>query len=696
MSGQSGKLKARFFAAISVAIVTTIIIATLQHFKIFEKQELAFWTPRAKAVADPAKANPNIKLVVVDQKSLDVFAKEYQFQWPVSRQFYVPIVEMLNKGGAKAIAFDLIFSESSQFLSSDDEAFASAIKKSKTPVIITTVPYRSGPELNTDKIVSLSEKIKPAPDQISPNKIQKYPGTMLPIETLLRVATGVASVREDPDSDGVYRRYTLGVSVADNFIPSIALSLATHSGKQNFNSLRELDNEGRKVLNFRGPQGTYKTYSFIDLVQSWAAIEEGKESLINPNEFKDAYVIVGVWAAGLQDLRPTPLDPVYRGVEVHATALDNILSDDFITEISLTSSIAFTGIFILAITTSIVVLDALFVSALLVIIIFSLFIVLGFASAFYGLWLPMFVPLLGMIGSVVVSFGYQYSREGKERKFIKSAFKHYVSSSVIDKILLDPTRLKLGGEKRELTLFFSDIAGFTSLSEKLDPQELSTLLNLYLTEIASVIMKHGGTVDKYVGDAVIAFWNAPIDDPYHADNAVAAAIECQERLKILSEKWKQEYGTTLQTRIGIHTGVVSVGNFGSEDRFNYTVIGDSANLASRLEGANKKLGTTILVSEATYAKLTRQFPMRRIGSVRVVGRVSPIQVYQPMSDLADNSVLLAKFEEAVLTFEKGDRIRALKLFQEVGDDPVTKAYCARIESESRLSEVSATWELSEK
>lgn len=697
MTIELDKSKKRTLAALIIITVVVGLCIAFQYQDIFRKQELTLWTPRAKTIADPFKANRNIKLVVVDQRSLDVFAEEYHFQWPVSRQFYVPIIELLNKGGAKAVAFDLIFSESSQFLVADDEAFASAVKQSKVPVIVTTVPYKSGPELSQQQRISLG---KQNPTATKDKNLLKFPGAMLPIDPLLYSAQGLASVREDPDNDGIYRRYTLGVSVAGSFIPSIALSVARYSDNNNLDPFKSADNEGRAILNFRGPQGTYKTYSFIDLVRSWAAIEEGKESIINPNEFKDSYVIVGVWAAGLQDLRPIPLDPAYRGVEVHATALDNILSDDFIREASRVETFFITLLFIAAVAAVIIFVDSILYSVLIVLTIFSLFIGVGFGLATIGVWLPMFVPMLGMIGSALICFGYQYAREGKERRFIKSAFKHYVSSSVIDKIMTDPSRLKLGGEKREVTLFFSDIEGFTTVSEKLDPQTLSLLLNRYLTEIASIIMKNGGTVDKYVGDSVVAFWNAPVDDPLHADNAVEAAIQCQQRLASLDIEWQREFGTKIRTRIGIHTGPVSVGNFGSQDRFNYTVIGDAANLASRLEGANKKFGTSILVSEATRSKLTKDIKMRRLGAIQVIGRVAPVEVYEPIDNLTLNSSLLAKFEEAVITFEKGDRLTALKLFSEIDNDSVAEAYLARINSDRNsdlnLEKKSPVWELSEK
>lgn len=675
-------------------------------FNFFAAQENALWTPRAWIKSSTTQPDKKIKLIIVDQRSLDVLADEYQFQWPVSRQFYVPIIEMMNRGGAKAIGFDLVFSESSQFLVADDEAFAAAVKQSKVPVIVTAVPYENGPALKSvesESLVELNKKPQSALlTKVKNLNLPSYPGALMPIPSLLESGASIASVREDPDSDGIFRRYTLGSRVGDNFVPSMALALFEHVKDLSISDNQAEGEDNRKILNYRGVGGAYKSYSFIDIVSSWASIdaasrgESAPPPIVDPSEFKDSIVLLGVWAAGLQDLRPTPLDPKFRGVEVHATALDNIMHGDFIRQVPFLYTTILVVIFIAGISASIVFVDSLLVAGLVSVFLMSSLFGTSALFALSNYWLPTFIPLLGMVFSTVGSFSWKYALEGRERRFLKSAFRCYVSPAVIEKIIADPSRLKLGGEKRELSIFFSDIKGFTAISERLEPTRLSDLLNRYLTEMTGIIQRSGGTVDKYVGDAVVAFWNAPLDVSDHADRAVKAALECQLRLKELAPLWQQEFGVELSARIGIHTGLVSVGNFGSEDRFNYTMIGDAANLASRLEGANKKFGSEILISEDTYGKLSHRDGVRALGAVKVLGRESAVKVFEPLSGGRFSSEHLEQFRSGVEAFKTGDRNRALFVFGSLLEDPAACAYVARIAEENGRESQSPVWILSDK
>jgi len=704
VSDSPNKHQLRVFAGFVISAASISVVYGILSFGLFRNQEFALWTPRAELKAARSVPNKDIKLIVVDQKSLDVLAEVYQFQWPISRQFYIPIIEILNRGGAKGIAFDLIFSESSQLLVADDSDFASAVRDSKVPVVVPIVPYEKGPALGESDLAELSKRSQTWLSQIAgasdrfAGASDRFAGALMPIPQLLDSPAELATVREDPDADGIFRRYTMATNVKENLIPSLALSLAQKviPGSELSDRLENLDSEGRGILNFRGKGGTYKSYSFIDLVSSWAAIEafergqSTERPIIDPAEFKDALVLVGVWAPGLQDLRPTPIDSKSRGVEVHATALDNILGDDLIKSLSTTITILISGAFIIFLSLSLLFIERIRIAAFVGIVLVAGFIAVGFQAALAGYWLEMFSPLVGMIMTIVGSFGYKYSLEGQERRFIKSAFKYYVSPSVIEKILADPSRLRLGGEKRELSIFFSDIEGFTSLSEKMEPGALSSLLNKYLTEMTGVILKHGGTVDKYVGDAIVAFWNAPIDVVDHADRAVAAAQECQKRLLELCPTWKGIYGVELRARIGINTGIVSVGNFGSEERFNYTVIGDAANLASRLEGANKRFGTSVMISEETYKKLSQTGGIRRLGRIKVVGKDELIQVYEVGSRLSEDEI--SQFMEGIDAFERGDIPGAAEKLRDLSADPVARLYLERILKQDR----STFWSLTEK
>lgn len=305
----------------------------------------------------------------------------------------------------------------------------------------------------------------------------------------------------------------------------------------------------------------------------------------------------------------------------------------------------------------------------------------------------MFVPVLGSFLALAAGFGFQFQLEGRQHRFIKNAFQFYVSASVIDKIVDDPARLALGGEKRDLTIFFSDIKGFTSISEALDASQLLHLLNEYLTLMTETVLETGGTVDKYVGDAVVAFWNAPLSVPDHAEQAARAAILCQQRLAAKRPYFKEQYKVDLKTRIGLNSGLTNVGNFGSQTRFNYTMIGDAANLASRLEGVNKAFGTSILISHSTYSGLSKNIICRKVGGIQVIGKAEVVTVYEPyMPDLKNFSLdSLPQYMTGIDAFARGDLDEAARAFSGLSEDPVAESYLERIKEERVLQKDGAVW-----
>jgi adenylate cyclase len=259
--------------------------------------------------------------------------------------------------------------------------------------------------------------------------------------------------------------------------------------------------------------------------------------------------------------------------------------------------------------------------------------VVPFFAAAWGYWLPLMVPLVCTCLSIGAAFAYQHQLEGRAGRFLRSAFQFYLSPQLIERIIEDSSALALGGERKELTVFFCDIEGFTKMSESLDPQDLGVFLNEFISAMTKIILDHQGTVDKYIGDAIVAFWNAPVSLTDHASLAVRSALECQKRVVELGRSFKQRFGIELKLRIGLNTGFVSVGNFGSRERFNYTVIGDTVNVASRLEGANKFFGTKILISEQTFEQLPSDIFCRPVGRIRVVGRAESFLVYEPLTDI---------------------------------------------------------------
>jgi adenylate cyclase len=274
-----------------------------------------------------------------------------------------------------------------------------------------------------------------------------------------------------------------------------------------------------------------------------------------------------------------------------------------------------------------------------------------------------------------------YGVEGRQRRFIKGVFRHYLSPEVIERIIENPGLLSLGGEKREITSFFSDLAGFTSISERLTPEALVSFLNEFLSEMTDIILAHGGTLDKYEGDAIIAFWNAPLNQPDHASRACRAAVACQARLAELAERWTAKAGRPLTMRVGLNSGPAVVGNMGSARRFDYTAMGDTINLAARLEGACKIYGVAVLAGEETYERVREEAAARLIDRVRVVGKRQPVSIYEiaGLRDglAADRVRLLESFERARAAFLRREWDAAAALFGSLADDRPSAVYLER-------------------
>jgi adenylate cyclase len=321
----------------------------------------------------------------------------------------------------------------------------------------------------------------------------------------------------------------------------------------------------------------------------------------------------------------------------------------------------------------------------------------AFAAYPLGWWWPMVVTEGAVAASLVGGVVLNYATEGRQKAFLKRAFKHYLGAEVIDQIIDDPARLQLGGEKRELTLLFSDIEKFSSFSEKLDPETLTSLLNEYLSDMTDIILQEGGYLDKYIGDAIVAFWNAPANQADHAVRAARTVLRCQRMLVERRAHYQRKTGVVLKARIGMNTGEVTVGNMGSRDRFNYTVLGDAANLASRLEGANKVFGTYNMISETTWLQTQGQFLGRELGRIRVVGREQPVRVYEILG-FAGEPVpgFLPDFEAGLRLCLAGQWQEALERFERHPEDPPSLTYAAQCKKHLPSQTWDGIWSLTEK
>ncbi len=382
------------------------------------------------------------------------------------------------------------------------------------------------------------------------------------------------------------------------------------------------DELGRAMINYRGPAGTYASKSLADVVNH----------NFTPGIFRDKIVLVGATATGIGDLRATPFGGIdFPGLEIHANVVDNLLHEDFLERGARQTRVDCLLILLLGIPLGIWLALTEPRWMWLSLVLLLLFLTGVYFAFLQGWWLNAVVPSLTLAGNVALVALYRVLVEDREKRKVRGAFQQYLSSEVIRRLLQNPELVK--PRKTEITVMFSDIRGFTSISENLDAQELAELLNHYLTDMTRIVFQEEGTLDKYIGDAVMAFWGAPFEQPAHAVSACRAALDMMRRLGELRAQWKAEGKPPLNIGIGLHTGVASVGNMGSELRYGYTAMGDAVNLASRLEGMNKEYGTNILVTEATYtAARDAGFVFRELDLIRVKGKMQPVAIYELVAE----------------------------------------------------------------
>jgi adenylate cyclase len=534
---------------------------------------------------------------------------------------------------------------------------------------------------------------------------------LFPVAEIAAGAAAAGHATGRPDADGIFRRLAPFCRFDGTEIPALGLAtwLAASSEPNAIASANDglrvgkkvipLDANGNAILRFRGGNGLPEAISAAAVVQSELRLREEATPTLSPDTFKDCYVFMGCSAPSLLDLRPVPANAKCPGVVLHTTFVDNLLTDSFIAEAS--SAAVIPGVMATAILVSLCLTYAgrWWQAGPLSVVWLVLPVFVGFAAYAKSWWWPIATHEtavgLGLVGTLAMN----YWAEGRQKAFLKQAFRHYLSAEVIEKILRDPKHLQLGGEKRELTIMFTDLAGFSTFSEKLGPVELTALLNDYLSEMTDIILEEGGTLDKYEGDAIIAFWNAPLEQADHAVRACRAALRCQRRLNELRSTYQQRTGAVLHMRVGLNTGPVVVGNMGSRKRFNYTILGDAANLAARLEGANKAFGTETMVAESTWQRVSSEFRGRKLADLRVVGRTSAVAVYElmglaPEAKLTDGET----FDDGLAHFRAGDFAMAAKVFEQLPDDPVAQAYarrCAELATDPP-TQWDGVWELTHK
>ncbi|WP_428561027.1 MAG: CHASE2 domain-containing protein [Solidesulfovibrio sp. DCME] len=653
---------------------------------------------RARLLAPKGPPVDAVRLILLDQPSLDWGARENGLSWPWPREVYGVILDFCRRAGAKAVAFDVLYTEPSAYGVADDKALATAGQALGRFVLPMFLGKESGQatawpaDMPADplSIRGLDAWLS----GVDPAEAPVFPKAAFPVPEVAAGAALLGNVSQEPQFDGVYRKVGLFGVFNGRAVPSLSLAarLLAEPGMKAAIAGRTLrlgpvnvplDEAGLAIPRWRR-SADFMAVSAAAVIQSELALREGGTPVIDPAVLTGRYVLFGFSAPGLLDMRPSPVAGVTSGVEIHAQALQSLLTDDFLRVLPhwsgwlLAAGLAVAG----ALAASLAPGAAASAVAILVFLPLPLGLALGGYAL--GWWLPLALPQAAVAGGLGVAVLIGYATEGRQKRFIKSAFRQYLSPDVIEALIAHPERMTLGGELRELTIFFSDLQGFTGISEGLSPQELTALLNKYLTAMTSIILEEGGTVDKYEGDAIIAFWNAPLDQADHAVRGVRAALRCQDRLTELRPLFRELSGHDLFMRVGLNTGQAVVGNMGSDSRFDYTMLGDAVNLASRLEGVNKQFGTFTMMSAATRAAVGEEIAARRIACVAVVGRGEPVEVFEPLWPEAAAGLAAphAAFAAALGAFTAGDFNTALAGFSALAaNDAAAASYekrCRRL------------------
>jgi adenylate cyclase len=606
-------------------------------------------------------------VVIVGIDNSDLKAMPDKFPFP--RDYYARIIHNLNRAGARAVAFDLTFTSPS----AGDSIMREALLSYDNVIL-----GANKPEEGTGGLYSIRST-----DETFGNVFHD-------------VSRQVGLVNVIKDRDDVVRAYTPMYLVGESLVPTFAFAtlarafglppMSTASIQGDYFVLQDRwiprYTPSSFLLNYYGPVETFRYVPFQQVIddetfQTMDELEiEESLDLFNLDEatkiFKDKIVLIGSKMPEERDFHSTPMmNPdgtfIMHGVEIHATAIQNILDNAFIipadpeVEIALILIISLIGFVGLLAFKQMKVRYVWVVEVLGVVIVAALvfgifeFSLLAFTNS--SIYLNVVNPSLALVFSYVGTVVYQYLSERQQKAMIKGVFSHYISPAVVNELIANPEKATLGGDKRELTAFFSDIAGFTTISESLTPEALVQMLNEYLDEMTEIIIKTNGTLDKYEGDAIMAFWGAPIPQKDHAMRACLASLEMQKRLEILRPKWKKQGKPEITIRCGVNTGMMIVGNMGGKDRFDYTIIGDSVNLASRLEGANKQYDSKIMISEFTFQHVKGKVTVRELDLIQVKGKTEPIKVFELLG--TSDMQMTAEQKEAMEIYSEG-----LKLYRE--------------------------------
>jgi adenylate cyclase len=622
------------------------------------------------------RADLPVVLVAIDQGSIDFYSRSFNIGFPWPRGFYGRAIRFLKGAGARVIALDMIFSEVNPYGSEEDVQLARAMAGAGNVAL---------PLVFNGNARTVTSVERFALDWAPRLRVPKRPGVQPPIDVLLAplAVSGNAGERETAASGGVYRQLQHLVGYNGRVYPSFSLAMARVARPDLDLGRIPFRPDGSMKIFFYSPQ-SFPLYPMSRIIQAQVRTEEGSDPGIDPALFRNKVVIIGGTAPGLLDRRPSPLDADGAGFQLHAAALANFLRDDYIhTPPDWVSYLLLTlmllGLsWLLNRSLGLVIRALIGLAAVLLVIAANLLL-----FAWLHVDLPLLLPLVGVALLSTSDVWSRYRKARRERKFIQGAFQNYLSDSLLQQIMENPGGLKLGGEKKPVTIFFSDLAGFTSFSENMEPEELVRVLNLYLERMTAILRDHDGYLDKFEGDAIMAFWGAPVavEDP--AGKAMSAALDCQRALSRFNDEFSTQGLPRLAMRIGVNSGEVIAGNIGAMGRkLNYTVIGDAVNLASRLEGINKPYGTSIICGSRARAEVRADIVFRHLDRVRVKGKVNPEEIFEVVGRAEDvaperrESIL--RFEAALERYFVGEFAAAETLFAPLtGSDHASAVFCQR-------------------
>ncbi|GAB6076805.1 CHASE2 domain-containing protein [Desulfurobacterium crinifex] len=609
------------------------------------------------------KLSDDVILILVDEKSINRFGR-----WPWNREIFAKGLEKLKS--AKVVALDMVFSEKTN--EKDDAYLAKTIEGMEIVVCGFFIRKKATENPPEELIDILSDSALFRVPEVVPFPNVDYVEVNIPEITESCLLSGTFNAISDPD--GNFRRYPLGFVFGGNVYPSVGVQvLRAYTGRDvvfKGNSLQvgnytiPMRDDGTVILNFYPLRDYQKnSFSFVDLY-------EGKVPM---DRISGKVVIVGISEAGVTDIRATPIGLV-PGPYLHVTFVSNALQGELLVD-----SIPLTILFLFFSSLLLSLFYFLLQPGIRIPLYFFLFALVFVIACFFYLYMNTVIyDLFIYIDLLLLSVGfeaYDSFLKHKQAKFYKGVFSTYVSPEVLEEIVENPEKLKLGGEKREITVLFSDIRGFTSLSEKLSPDRLVKLLNTYLTPMTDIVLKNRGMLDKYIGDAIMAIWNAPMEIEDHREKALITGFEMIKKLNEVNKILKQEDFPEIKIGIGINTGEAVVGNMGSEKRFEYTAIGDTVNLASRLEGLNKlyMMGETgVLTSEFTALPVKdKDFPFLiiEVDMVRVKGKKKPVRIFTLLEKGDKTEEIKEVYEKALSLYREVQFKEALKLFSKIEFNP---------------------------